>query len=243
MGPKKWIVFGATSAIATAVLREAAPDGIEATLVSRTQADLDRLAKDLSVRGAARVRTIAWDVSVTQRQGELFSTLGTFEFDAVFVAYGTLPDQAACEADPTLAARAIEVNFTSTAALLLHVANAMRGPGTIGVITSVAGELGRRSNHVYGSAKGGLSIFLSGLRARLFARGIGVVDIRPGFIDTPMTAAFKKGPLFATPERIAPKILRAMRRQRAVVHVPWFWRWILWALRRLPHKVLYRLPI
>jgi short-subunit dehydrogenase len=115
-----------------------------------------------------------------------------------------------------------------------------QGSGTIAVVTSVAGDRGRQSNYVYGAAKGGVSRFLEGLRHRLHQAGVKVIDIKPGFVDTPMTAAFRKGPLWVGPEQVAKDIERALDRNRADVYTPWFWRWIMLAVRALPNALMHR---
>ena len=159
------------------------------------------------------------------------------------LAWGTLTDQARAEADPAYAAREIGGNFTAPAALVLALGPGMvaRGRGVIACITSVAGERGRASNFVYGAAKGGLQRFLEGYRHRLHGRGVTVLDIRPGFVATPMTGHLTQtGPLWATPAQVATDIVRAVERRRAVLHTPWFWRWIMLVVRSLPRSLLHR---
>jgi decaprenylphospho-beta-D-erythro-pentofuranosid-2-ulose 2-reductase len=160
----------------------------------------------------------------------------------VLIAHGTLPDQRACEASASRTVAELQVNFTATIALLILVAQRMQaqGSGTIAVITSVAGDRGRQSNFVYGAAKGGVSLFLQGLRHRLAGCGVRVVDIRPGFVDTPMTAAFDKGGLWATPARVAQDIERALDRGTPVLYTPYFWRWIMLVVRSLPTFLFHR---
>jgi short-subunit dehydrogenase len=117
----------------------------------------------------------------------------------------------------------------------------LRDGGTIAVITSVAGVRGRASNFVYGSAKALVSTLLAGLRHRLAATGVRVIDIRPGFVDTPMTAGFRKGgPLWATPDRVARDIVAAVERGAGVVYTPWFWRWIMLVIRHVPESIFVR---
>lgn len=144
-----------------------------------------------------------------------------------------------------MAVEAIGVNFVSAASLLSHLANLMekRRGGTIAVISSVAGDRGRQSNYVYGAAKAGLSAFASGLRNRLQKSGVSVVTIKPGFVDTPMTAHVKKGPLFATPEAVARGIVKAIDRRKDVVYVPGFWRPIMWLIRSIPERIFKRLSL
>jgi decaprenylphospho-beta-D-erythro-pentofuranosid-2-ulose 2-reductase len=111
------------------------------------------------------------------------------------------------------------------------------------VISSVAGDRGRQSNYVYGTAKAAVTAFTSGLRQRLYPKGVRVVTIKPGFVSTPMTAAFKKGALWATPASVAADIVRAMDRGTAVIYTPWFWRPIMWLIRSVPETVFRRLRL
>jgi len=134
------------------------------------------------------------------------------------------------------------VSFLYTYDFVLRAATRFeaRRAGTIAVITSVAGVRGRASNFVYGSAKSLVSTLLEGLRHRMHGRGVAVVDIRPGFVDTPMTAAFPKGPLWAAPGRVARDIVRAVDRGAGVAYTPWFWRWIMLVVRHIPEPVFVR---
>jgi short-subunit dehydrogenase len=119
-----------------------------------------------------------------------------------------------------------------------------QGSGVIAIISSVAGDRGRQSNYVYGSAKAAVSAFASGLRQRLYPKGVRVVTVKPGFVDTPMTAAIKrKGALWATPDRVARDIVRAMDRGTPVIYTPWFWRIIMFVIRSVPETVFRRLRL
>jgi short-subunit dehydrogenase len=115
--------------------------------------------------------------------------------------------------------------------------------GVITVISSVAGDRGRQSNYIYGSAKAGLSVYLDGLRNRLYSAGVAVVTIKPGFVDTPMTAHLKKGFLFASPEKVARDILRAIEKRKCVVYTPWFWRWIMFVIKSIPETIFRKLKL
>ena len=163
--------------------------------------------------------------------------------DVALIAYGSLPDQAALEADPNGIAPMLSLNFISPAILALYLARQFEAQraGVLAVITSVAGDRGRKSNYLYGAAKGGLQRLLEGLRHRLFAAGVQVVDIRPGFVATRMTEHLPQGGLlWATPDRVAADILYALSRRRAVVYTPRFWRFILLIVRALPRPVFHR---
>ena len=165
--------------------------------------------------------------------------------DTVLIAHGTLSDQKACEGSVELTLQEINTNALSVVALLTRIANrfAQRGAGTIAVISSVAGDRGRGSNYVYGSAKALVTAFLSGLRQRLVKCGVKVVTIKPGFVDTPMTAAFAKGPLWARPERIAEGIVRSLDQRGGTIYLPGFWRAIMLVIRALPESLFLRLSL
>ncbi len=238
-------ILGATSAIAEQVARRFAARGARLFLAARDPERLERIAADLRLRGAEAVATHTVDFDEPAALGPLLAAidraLGVPE--VVLVAFGTLGDQAAIARDPEAARRCLVTNFVSPACLLVALAERMeaRGRGVIAVITSVAGERGRASNFVYGAAKGGLSVFLEGLRHRLAGRGVTVLDIRPGPVDTPMTRAIGfKGPLLAPPERVAADIVRAIERRRAVLYTPWIWRWIMLVIRALPRPLFHR---
>lgn len=238
------LVIGATSAIAEAVARVYASRGYTLCLVGRNAAKLAVIADDLRVRGAAQLHSIVMDVTDARSRA---TGLAAVEAaigvpDVVLIAHGTLPDQQACEHSEEALIAALDVNFVSTTALLTALANRMETArrGSIVVITSVAGDRGRRSNYVYGSAKAGVSTFLSGLRHRLVARGVNVLDVRPGWVDTPMTQSLAKGPLWSTPADVARDIVRAIDRGSHVIYTPWFWRPIMRVIRWLPNRLFHR---
>lgn len=238
------LIIGATSAIAHAVARRYASRGARLFLIARRPDVLEANAADLRVRGAGEVRTALLDANELERHtnvlDEAFAAFGGF--DAALVAHGTLPDQVECErsVDATLAS--FDTNARSTIALLTILANRFEAQrkGVIGVISSPAGDRGRASNYVYGSAKAALSNFASGLRHRLFSKGVRVITIEPGFVDTPMTTDFKKGPLWVSAERVAADIERALERGFGVIYTPWFWRWIMLVIRHLPERLFVR---
>lgn len=244
---RRVLVVGATSAIAEAVCRHYAAAGEALCLAARDAPHLHAIADDLRVRGAARVETITFDAldfdALPALVQAAVDTLGGI--DVALVAHGSLPDQAACTRSPALTRREIDVNFTSAAVLLGLLATHLEHAkgGTLAVISSVAGDRGRASNYTYGAAKAGLDAFASGLRHRLHASGVRVVTIKPGFVDTPMTAAFAKGPLWASPQRVARGIVRAIDRGTPVAYVPGFWRPIMAAIRALPQAVFVRLKL
>lgn len=247
MSEPRVLIIGATSAIAEAVARICAQRHAGLYLLARDADRVQAIAQDLMVRGAASVATGVLDVSDFAAHADAidhaWSGLGGASI--VLIAHGTLPDQRRCDGDIDLALREFTVNATATIALANHIARKLeaQGSGTLAVISSVAGDRGRASNYLYGAAKAAVSAYLSGLRQRLRASGVDVLTIKPGFVDTPMTAAFKKGALWATPEQIARGIVRAVDRRRAVVYLPWFWRPVMAIIRTIPETVFRRIKL
>ena len=240
----KILVLGATSAIAQAVTRLYAERGDMLCLVARNLAHLDAVARDARVRGASRVEQAVADLAVTARHqalvDECWESFGGF--DVALLAYGVLGTQEQATRSPEALAALVMTDFTSPASLLERLAARFeaQGHGTLAAIGSVAGDRGRQSNYAYGAAKGGLAIFLAGLRHRLASRGVRVVTIKPGFVDTPMTRDFPKGILWASPQVVASGILRAIDRGASVAYLPGFWRGIMLIVRSLPEWVLHR---
>ncbi len=237
------LIFGATSAIAEAVAARYAVAGNRFFLIARNSEKLAALCERLS--GAGAVETARADLARLEDHPGLieaaFNWLQTV--DLVLIAHGTLPDQARCEQDVEAALEALNVNGLSPISLLTELAPRMReqAHGTVAVITSVAGDRGRPSNYVYGTAKAMVSAFLQGLRGKLHGAGVHVIDIRPGLVDSPMTAHLPKGPLFATPDRVASGIVNAVARKRHTVYVPGWWRIIMEIVQWLPDSIFKRL--
>ncbi|NIM49015.1 MAG: SDR family oxidoreductase [Gemmatimonadales bacterium] len=241
------LIVGATSAIAQETAKCFARSGAALFLVGRSPDKLQAVADDLSVRGASKVGSLAVDLTQTTRHPEILQGARAFlgRIDGVLIAHGTLPAQERAERDREYAADALEVNLVSPVSILTVLSSYFyeQGTGCIAVITSVAGDRGRRSNYVYGAAKGGLARFLEGLRARLAPAGVRVLTVKPGLVDTPMTAHLPKNLLFASAERVGKRIHRAMLRGQAVVYIPWYWRWIMLVLRSIPEPFFRRLPL
>lgn len=244
---RKVLIIGATSAIAEATARILAARGDALYLVGRNEARLGAIAADLSVRGSSRVGSEVLDANDLAAHEPMLARAEAFlsGCDLVLIAHGTLSDQKACESSVELTLQEINTNAISVVALLTRIANrlAQRRAGTIAVISSVAGDRGRGSNYVYGSAKALVTAFLSGLRQRLGKLGVNVVTVKPGFVDTPMTAAFAKGPLWARPERVAAGIVRAVDRRSGTVYLPGFWRPIMMVIRAIPERLFLHLSL
>lgn len=244
MNTQKILIIGATSAIAEAAARQYAARGASLYLLARNAERMVALAADLKIRGAIAVGHATFDANdFGSHEAALDRAIAEMQgIDVALIAHGTLGDQKACEKSFESTLRELNTNAISVISLLTHLANrleAQRG-GTIAVISSVAGDRGRQSNYVYGTAKGAVTIFLQGLRNRLCKSGVHVVTVKPGFVDTPMTASFKKGLLWAQPEAVASGILKAIDARRNEVYLPFFWRYIMMIIRAVPEAIFKR---
>jgi decaprenylphospho-beta-D-erythro-pentofuranosid-2-ulose 2-reductase len=243
---KNILIIGATGTIAESLAREWAEQREQLYLTGRDEARLLSVAADLRVRGA-RVEHALLDATDFYRHGEVvdaaFAALG--RIDIALIAHGSLPDQRRCEADAQEAVAAFELNAVSVISLLTHLASHMevQGSGTLAVIGSVAGDRGRQSNYVYGAAKAAVDVFLQGLRNRLHPSGVRVLTIKPGLVDTRMTAAFRKGPLWASPQLVARGIVKAIERRADIAYVPGFWRLVMLAIRLVPESIFKRMKL
>jgi short-subunit dehydrogenase len=238
------LIIGAASAIATAVARRYAAKSARLFLAGRRLPALEALADDLRVRGAKEVDCAQLDANDIASHATLIEQawLRWNGLDRVLIVHGVLPDQAVCERSVEAALATFDTNARSVVALMLGIATRLeaQGAGTLAVISSPAGDRGRQSNYIYGAAKGAVTVLAAGLRHRLAAKGVRVITILPGFVDTPMTAAFSKGPLWAKPEKVAEDIETAMERGFGTVYTPWFWRWIMFVIRHVPEGVFVR---
>ena len=225
-----------------------AREGAVFVLVARDRQKLDAAAKELAAQGAGRVEVMVMDVKDTAAYASLLkqalSQLGGV--DVALLAHGSSQDQIACERDPAVLADEIQVNFTSTAMLLMRLADIFEQQryGVIAVITSVSGDRGRRCQYVYGACKGGLTIFLQGLRQRLFPAHVAVVTVKAGLARTPLTARVSEGRmrwLSVGPDVVARGIYRAIKARKDEVYVPWFWGCLMVGVRAIPQALFKRM--
>jgi NAD(P)-dependent dehydrogenase (short-subunit alcohol dehydrogenase family) len=200
------------------------------------------VADDLRVRGA-KVLTLAQDLDDSASHGTLvdhaFGALG--RVDVVLVAQGVLGTPETRDRDPAVAEQILRTNLIAPVQLLMLLAERLRPGACIAALSSIAGERGRAKVGVYGASKAGLESYLSALRQSLARRGVRVVTLKPGFVDTPMTAALPKNPLFASPAQVARGIVRAVDRGADVVYLPWWWRFVMLLIRALPEPIFKKL--
>jgi decaprenylphospho-beta-D-erythro-pentofuranosid-2-ulose 2-reductase len=248
MTPRRVLILGATSAIAQAVARVYALGGARLALVARNGQSLDAVAGDLRVRGASALWTEVSDFLDVTRHAALVEraqqALGGL--DVALVAHGLLPSQEEALADSLIAQLCWQTNFVSAASLLEAVARRMEdaGHGTLGVLSSVAGDRGRGENYVYGASKAALSAYASGLGQKLAKKGVTVVTVKPGPVATPMTIGHTAHPgLLADVDEVGARIHRALERGWRVVYAPAYWRLVMGILKLLPTVLFERMRV
>ncbi|MDE3103804.1 MAG: SDR family oxidoreductase [Acidobacteriota bacterium] len=245
--PKKILVLGATSGIAQATCRIWAAQGASLFLVARSAEKLAAVAQDLQVRGAGFVDTAVADLDDTEQHPALLAhainALGGM--DIAYLAHGILGDQEEAEQEFNAAAQILYTNLLAPVSLLTWLANfcVQRRTGTLAVLSSVAGDRGRKSNYVYGSSKAGLSVFLQGLRNRVDREGVTVLTIKPGPVKTAMTAGMAKSSSFADPDQVAKSIVAAIAARRDVLYVPFLWLPIMFVIRHIPERIFKKLNL
>jgi decaprenylphospho-beta-D-erythro-pentofuranosid-2-ulose 2-reductase len=245
--PRKILVLGATSGIAEATCRIWATQGASLFLVARNPQKLAAVAADLRTRGATYVGTAVADLDDTDNHPELLAHAvnSLTGMDIAYLAHGILGDQAEAERDFDTAAQIIYTNYMAPVSLLTWLANfcVQRHAGTLAVISSVAGDRGRKSNYLYGSSKAGLSAFLAGLRNRVDREGVTVLTIKPGPTRTAMTAAMPNSEKFADVDSVAESIVSAIDKRKDVLYVPFQWQPIMFIIRNIPERIFKKLNL
>ncbi|HEV8124154.1 MAG TPA: SDR family oxidoreductase [Gemmatimonadales bacterium] len=241
------LIAGATSRIAQGIAAGFARRGYEVLVAGRDLEETGRIAADLAVRYGVRSRALAFDAtdfSSHQRFADALFQDGA-GLTGIVVCFGLLGDQATAAGDPLAARRIVDVNFTGAATLLAPIANHLerQGHGFIAALGSVAGDRGRQSNYIYGSAKGALALYLQGLRQRLSKHNVTVTTIKPGFVDTRMTYGMPGLFLVADPADIGERAVKAILAGKRVVYLPWFWRFIMLIIRSIPESIFMRLKL
>ncbi len=238
----KVLILGATSAIAQAAARVWAKRGDELFLVGRNGERLSAVADDLRTRGG-KALTLAQDLNDDSLHEGLVENvlMAMGSIDVVLLAQGVLGDAGERDRNPAAAELILRTNLVSPVRLLTLLSPKLRAGACIAAISSVAGERGRAKVGVYGASKAGLDSFLSALRQRLASRGVRVLTVKPGFVDTPLTATMKKSALFSSPASVGRGIVRAIDRKKDVVYLPWFWGLVMRIVRAIPETVFKRM--
>ncbi|MET9363354.1 decaprenylphospho-beta-D-erythro-pentofuranosid-2-ulose 2-reductase [Streptomyces sp. NPDC006632] len=244
--PQSLLVLGGTSEIGLATARRLVARRTRTVwLAGRPSPALESAAAGLRELGAD-VHTLAFDaLDCAGHEVALGKVFAEGDIDMVLLAFGVLGDQTHDEGEPLAAVRVAQTNYTGAVSAGLVCAKALQaqGHGSLVVLSSVAGERGRRSNFIYGSSKAGLDAFAQGLGDALHGSGVHVMVVRPGFVRTKMTAGLAEAPLATTPEAVALAIETGLRRRAELVWVPGAMRLVMSALRHVPRGVFRRLPV
>jgi decaprenylphospho-beta-D-erythro-pentofuranosid-2-ulose 2-reductase len=244
---KAVLVLGGTSSIGRSIAAALAEEGYPLYLASREEPDLNRFALDLQVKYGVEVKYGIFDAENCARHAlflqQVVRTMNGLK--GVVLAFGSLGDHQQSMRDFQAAEKVIAVNYLAACSILTHCANFFekQKSGFIIGIGSVAGDRGRQSNYIYGSAKAGLEVFLQGLRNRLFASGVEVMTVKPGFVDSAMTFGMPGLFLVAAPASVGKAVAKSLKRSRNCIYVPWFWRPIMGMVRSIPEVLFKRMKL
>ena len=242
------IVVGATSDIARATAMELACQ-YNLILAGRDMTELDAIAQDIVIRYECDVSTLMFEALNSNEHATFISKCfeKTEKISGAVICHGFLPVQIQAERDWDLARKTLDINFTSCVSVLEPLMQRLEDQqdGFLAIISSVAGDRGRQSNYLYGAAKGGLTVYLQGLRNRGQHSGVHVMTVKPGFVATAMTVGIvdKKSPLVATPKQVARDIVRGIKKRKDVIYSRWFWRYIMLIIRSVPERIFKRLRL
>lgn len=239
------LILGASSDIAKAIGRLHAEKNDQLILAGRNIVELEKDATDLRIRFGGEVSVKAFDAQEMEQHPTFYQNLPAPP-DWVYCVFGYLGDQEEAEQNPQMVRQILEVNYLGAVSIMEEAARQMekRNAGTLIGISSVAGDRGRASNYFYGSAKAGFTAYLSGLRNRLAKKGVHVLTVKPGFVDTQMTEGLDlPGPLTAQPAKAAQDIVRSAEKKKNVLYTLWLWRYIMLIIRNIPEVIFKKLSL
>jgi decaprenylphospho-beta-D-erythro-pentofuranosid-2-ulose 2-reductase len=244
---KHALVVGASSGMGAALAKRLAAGGCQVALVARREAELAKVCDEINAGGPAHAHAYPHDVRCGAEVAALFQQIAADlgGLDLVIYVAGVQPRVAPDEYDTEKDRFIVEVNVVGAMAWLNEAARrfARAGEGTIVGISSIAGDRGRRGNPAYGASKAALDHFLEALRNRLSQRGVTVVTIKPGFVDTDLTRGMPGLFWLISPDEAAKRILAAARRGSVIAYVPARWRLVSVVIRSIPSFVFQRMKI
>ncbi len=239
------LIIGAKSDIAQAIAKKYAENGYNLYLAARQASELETFAKDLAIRANQTVQCLELDILDTASHPVFYNALPE-KPEGVITAVGYLGSQDQAQTDFNEAQKIINTNYTGVVSLLNLIAEdfEQRKFGFIVGISSVAGDRGRKSNYIYGAAKAALSAYLSGLRNRLYASGVHVLTVKPGFVATKMTAGMDlPAKLTAQPEAVANAIYQAQQKKKNVLYTKGLWKYIMLIIKHIPEGLFKKMSI
>lgn len=244
---RKILFLGGNSAIAKKIAIQLVKSEDEVCLAGRDKNEIERCCSDLQIRTGANVFSLFFDTNDLDSHSNFYDDLkNKWEMvDIVIAATGALGNQQEVQKSVNLMYNVIASNFIGIASILGLIISDMetKQQGQIVVLSSVAGDRGRQSNYIYGSAKAGINAFLSGVRNRVSKKNINVLTVKLGFVDTSMVFGKTGMFLVAQPEEVAKKIVNAMSKRRNIIYVPFFWKFIMLIIIAIPEKLFKRLSL
>lgn len=242
------LVLGGNSAIAKSIAEKFASDKTDIFFAGRNIAEQERIANDFRLRYGINTWSGSFDAtdygSHEQFLSDVLKVMPSVE--NVILAFGMLGEQQKAAADFDHARQIFQVNFMGSVSILTHLSNYLKEKrkGGIIVISSIAGDRGRQSNYIYGSAKGGLSIYCQGLRNELSKYNVNLMTVKPGFVDTPMTYGLELPKLLlSSPEKVGRIVYKSFRKKKDIVYAPSYWRYIMMIIRSIPEKFFKKLNL
>ncbi|MEL6251556.1 MAG: SDR family oxidoreductase [Bacteroidota bacterium] len=240
------LIFGANADLGNPIAHIHASKGDNLFLTARKQEQLDRIKSDLEIRYKVKIKTFVLEATDFEQHAQVLDKIGISEMDQVYCVFGYLGEQEKAEKDFGESRQIIEVNYTAAVSLLNPIAEAFaqKGTGTIIGISSVAGERGRMSNYMYGSAKAAFTAYLDGMRNRLAHKGVHVLTVKPGFMRTKMTEGLPlPAPLTAMPDKAAKIIVKAAQKKKNTAYVLPIWALIMLIIRNVPEFIFKKLKL
>ncbi|MCG8671831.1 MAG: SDR family NAD(P)-dependent oxidoreductase [Pseudomonadales bacterium] len=236
------VIFGATSAVAADMAKEYANQGHNLYLVARNKERLVSLEKAI---GNNVVGSFCYDFNDTEvaKRAVIAAKEALGNIDIAVLAHGDLGDQLRSETDFLEAEQTIKTNLLSAVAIIIPLAELLKkqGAGKLAVLLSVAGDRGRPRNFTYATAKGGLGIYLQGLRSALYSTGVKVYCFKLGPVDSPMTVDHEKNFSFSSVEKVSALVRSGIEENRYTRYVPGYWFWVMWAVRWMPEWLFQKL--
>ncbi len=239
------LILGSKSDIARAIARHFASKGVHLQLAGRGVSEIETDAKDIALRYGVKAQSIEWDALHPEEHAAIWNALSPKPAVVICVA-GFMPKQEDAQGDFEMQQRTLASNFSGLIPILEIAAGEFetQGAGTIIGISSVAGDRGRASNYLYGSAKAGFTAYLSGLRNRLAKAGAHVLTVKPGFVATRMTEGLNLPPLLtASPSQVARAVWKGYKRRKNIIYVKWFWRQIMMLIRWIPEFIFKKMKL
>jgi len=239
------LILGAASDMSIAIARKFASKGYSIQLAARSVERLRPLQSDLLVRFGVETTLHEFDALNFKSHPSFFLTLNPVP-DITICVFGYLGENESARKNWEEAEKIIHTNYTGAISILNVISNiyANRKSGIIAAISSVAGQRGRQSNYLYGSAKAGLTAYLSGLRNRMYREGVHVLTVQPGFVYTRMTENLTLPALLtANPSNVADVVYEGVVKKKNVVYVKWFWRWIMLIITSIPEFIFKKLKL